>query len=900
MSLLPGTRLGHFEIVSPLGAGGMGEVYRARDTRPALAREVAVKVLSGATAGDESRRRFEQEARATGALNHPNILAIYDVGMHDGLLYLVEELVEGSTLRAQLSKGSIQVRKAIEYGRSIAQGLAAAHAKGIIHRDLKPENVMVTDDGRVKILDFGLAKLHEPSPTSNDSTQTHQTGPGTILGTVAYMSPEQLRAQAVDHRGDLFSLGVLLYEMLSGARPFVGDTSVDTQAAILNAEPPEFAADRAIPPAVDRVVRRCLEKRPEHRFQSASDLAFALDALSSAALSSSALPTTAMSPMGADPQRRGFRGWQLATAVVLGLAVGAIGAMVKARPTATQSDARQTRLSVVPPTDVTVGGGPSGVSPARILSLSPDGTRLAFVGAPKDGPARIYIRSLDSEELQSLPGTEEAQYPFWSPDGNSLAFYVTGFLRRVELTGGSPRTLCPAPANVAGGTWSGNTILFSLNSPNAPIMRVPAEGGTAEPVTELDSKAGESKHFAPFFLPDGDHFLYLGVGRTSNGTDTATGLYVGSLSSKSRKALQPVGSNAQYAQGHLVFMDGTSVAAQPFDPVRLELAGKPTVIATNVRIGGPALVRGAFSVARNGTIAFLHGVSETTTTLTWFDRTGAVLGTLGDPANYTDIELSPDGRRVAISLQDSQSGNTDIWLYDIDNAGAKTRFTFERNEDRSPVWSPDGSQLAFGSERVVPRAVFIKPTSGVGDERPLVSVANANVAPGAWTPDGKSLLLYGFGDILRWTVGSSQPPTGLVVGPSDDAYPKISANGRWVAYRSLETNRSEIFVVPLDGGGGRSQVSTMGGSFPRWRQDNSELYFIAANGDLYAVPINAQSAGFEFGAPRRLFQPRARTGYRFPYDVTDDGQRFLVSRSPEQVAAAPITVVSNWVPALPH
>ena len=605
-ALSPGTRLGPYEIVSAIGAGGMGEVYRARDTRPELAREVAIKILSGAATDPERRRRFELEARTTGALNHPNIIAIYDVGMYDpapgsglgGTLYLVEELLDGTTLREPVARGPLPPRKAVEYARAIAQGLAAAHAKGVTHRDLKPENVMLTADGRVKILDFGLAKLHEPAPTPESVTRlgaAHATDPGTVLGTVAYMSPEQVRGQTVDPRSDIFSLGVVLYEMLAGARPFAGATAPDTQSAILNAEPADLpVGERAIPLALERVVRRCLEKQPEQRFQSASDLAFALESLASLSSDSSASISTTSAVAAAGPGSGWVRaGWMSAAALAAGVAIGFAMAALRTRPT--QIGQTSIQFTQALPTNA--------VTPTAITSsvpdpaLSPDGKQLAF-NAPRVrvGTSALWVRAFDTVDARVVDGTDGALYPFWSPDSRSIGFFAGGKLKVVSLEGSRIREVCDAPGGT-GGTWNAEDVILFASAANPGIVRVPANGGQPAVVNTPRAEQRERTHGVPSFLPDGHRFLYWS--RTEQGGAVMAASLDGGLSVQ----LVASTSKGEYSKGHLLYLDGSTLTARPFDPDTLQLSGTATAVVTNV-LRSQSAGTAAFSASAGGMLTY--------------------------------------------------------------------------------------------------------------------------------------------------------------------------------------------------------------------------------------------------------------------------------------------------------
>ncbi len=675
MVLAPGDRLGRYEIQAVLGTGGMGEVYRARD--PHLGRDVAIKVLPALVPADPDRlQRFEQEARAAAALNHPNILSVYDVGTEGGLRYIVSELLDGQTLREQLNEGPLTVRKAVEYAVQIAHGLEAAHEKGIAHRDLKPENLLIAANGRVKILDFGLAKFSEtplPADLGGASTHTSITLPGTILGTLGYMSPEQIRGLPADHRSDLFAFGAILYEMLSGRRAFRGDTAADTMMAILKEPAPPLPADRNVPAALERIVDRCLEKAPAARFQSAGDLAFALEGLSSYSEAGAALT------VGRSRPPRASIAWAVAVLAVM-VAV-ALGMLTTGRLTIT-SGVPIYRSSILPPEHVTF----STATPAGGLALSPDGRRLVYTAQGEDGRVMLWVRSLDGLTAQPLAGTEGAYYPFWSPDSESIAFFAGGTLRKIDVAGGSPVTLCETPRPsvlAAGGTWNRDGVILFAQA-TMPIYRVPASGGTPVQATTLDEQAGETQHWAPFFLPDDRHFLYFAAGSTEGGPDDPNGVYVGALDGPDRTRLFPGGSNAKYANGYLVFPRERMLAAQAFDPNRLTLSGDVVPIADQVAVGGLSGRTGAFSVSDTGVLAYQSESGEVLSQLTWFDWSGAQVGTVGAPADYGDLELSPDGTEAAVSVFDPARRTRDLYLVDVAR-GVRTRFTVDPADEQSAI-----------------------------------------------------------------------------------------------------------------------------------------------------------------------------------------------------------------------
>jgi len=888
MSLQSGVRLGPYEIISVLGAGGMGEVYRARD--PRLQRDVAIKVLPMAFSADVNRlHRFEQEARAAAALNHPNILAVFDIGTDAGAPFIVSELLEGGTLRERVRSGPVAVRKATEYALQIARGLAAAHEKGITHRDLKPENVFVTQDQRVKILDFGLAKLTQDqlALASAVPTAPSPTQPGVVLGTVGYMAPEQVRGQPADHRADLFALGAILYELLSGRRAFSRETAPETMAAILNQDPPDLSAAAApIPPALVRIVNRCLEKDPSARFQTASDLAFALEGLSDASSASAAARGVT------HRVHKTWLGWGAALVLLAALAPLAYQ-RIRERP-ATPSPMR----FQVPPIVPFAGPGNFG--------LSPDGRHLAFVGRGSDGIARLWLRAMDSLEVRLLPGSETGDAtppPFWSPDGRFVAFEADGKLKKLDVTGGLPQTLCDLQGVAVGGSWNRDGDIIVGNT-NGGVLRLRETGGAASPITALDSSRKEEAHMLPSFLPDGRHFVYL---RVSPGMPETSGIYVGTLDAKpeeqSAQRLLPYAVGVTYAAagdsgpGRLLFLREGTLMAQPFDPSRLALTGDPVPVADRV---GSFRDGGFFSASANNVL--VYRTADTDSQFTWFDRRGTVSGRVSEPGGFRDVALSPDGARAVASRTNPQdTTKADLWLFDLSRGGGATRLTLGAGLAESPAWSPDGKRIVFTFNNNVLRQ---KLASGEGDEKELLRSNNVDlVRTGSWSPDGRFLLYSGGFAITR--------SLDLLVRPLDGSKPvpfmqtrfveeqgRFAPNGRWVAYVSNESGLSEIYVRKFApdfsrgsaGIGGSVLVSRGGGTAPRWRGDGRELFYLSPNGKMMAVEVTAGQE-FHAGTPTPLFQtpPGAIVG-----DVTADGRRFLLVTPVAPSASVPFTVVLNW------
>jgi eukaryotic-like serine/threonine-protein kinase len=873
MALSAGDRLGPYEILARLGAGGMGEVYRARDGK--LNRDVAIKVLPAALANDaQYMARFEREAQMLAALNHPNIATVY--GVEQGAL--VMELVEGADL-----KGPLPLDEAITIARQIAAGLEAAHERGIIHRDLKPANIKLTPAGVVKILDFGLAKSAGESaaaasgshPTISPTLSLEMTRAGMILGTAAYMSPEQARGKPVDKRADIWAFGVVLYELIAGKRLFEGEDLTETMAAVVK-ERPDLSG---VPASVRRLLERCLEKDPKKRLRDIGDMDLLLaDAGSTAATAPSR-------------SRLGRAGWVAAAVLLVALAAVSFLHFRETPP------ARElVRFEIPPPANATFFGTNS--HPV----VSPDGRKVAFL-ASAGGRTIVWIRSLDSEEARSLTGTEGATSPFWSPDSRFVAFQSGGKLRKIEAAGGPAQTLCDA-ATISGGFWTpDNRILFGSLG---PMQLVSAAGGAPTPLTSLDRSRNELVHGAPAMLPDGHHFLYE---RFSIPMENS-GVYVGSLDARpdgqSARRLLPDFTPVIYyvpspltgdTPGFLLFergltmaSDTTTLMAQPFDARRMELAGDAVPLAEQVSF---------FSASPKGVLA-LNAGGPGDKQLTWYDRKGAVLSTVGEAGDYTNLALSPDGTRAAFER------GADLWLFEFARGGVSTKFTFGNPTD-SPSWSADGSRIVFvaihGSGGF---GIYQKASNLAGQEELLYQSPELKDRP-SWTHDGRFVIYTALAPDTKadlWilpTAGSAadRKPLPFLRTEFDEATGRFSPDGRWVAYQSNQSGKYEIYVLPFDpanpgspAAGGLHQVSKDGGTNPHWSRNGKELVYLAPEGNLMSVDVGVAGSAFQTGTAQRLFKLAGSS-----WDVSADGQRFLVA-APASSGAAPASVpfhvVMNW------
>lgn len=881
MSLTSGTRLGPYEIIAPLGAGGMGEVYRARDTR--LEREVAVKVLPSGLASEPSfRQRLEREAKAVSRLSHPNICTLHDIGQQEGVDFLVMELIEGETLEQRLLKGPLPADQTLRYAAQIADALAKAHKLGITHRDLKPANIMLTKSG-AKLMDFGLAKQAGTAPlaaalTEMTMEQSKLTSEGSIVGTFQYMAPEQLEGKEADARTDIFALGEVMYEMATGKPAFAGKSRASLIAAILTNDPPPISQVQPLtPPALERVVRKCLAKDPEERWQSASDLASELKWIVEGG-SSAALPLP-----GAGVKRRPWTLW-LSTAVA-GLAILALAVVYVFRPV---QPLYPIRTFIPAPEDTTFIFFGDGAGP---LALSPDGRNLVFLATPAAGAPRLYLRPLDALEASPLPGTENGMAPFWSPDGRMIGFFADGKLKVTDLQGGGAVAICDAPTS-RGGSWGADgTIVFAPEFRSA-LYRVPAAGGAPVQITKVDESIHTS-HRWPFFLPDGKHFLYLAINH-QNPQDENDAIYYASLDGKENRRLVRAFSTAQYASGSLLYLRNGVLLAQPFDPDSGELKGDAHPVANGVSEDGSTW-RAIFTVSANGLLAYSGG-ARSQSQLAWFDRSGRQLETVGEKFGGLsgDIRLSPTGDRVAFGVEGAV---TDIWVMDIAR-GVRTRLSFGPVGNNNPVWSPDGKWIAYNTITKQGSATNRRPSEGGGEQ--LVFPEGEARLLSDWSRDGK-YLLYDKGpfgthqEIWAAPVEAGEqpfpiaPPGGFY---SNDA--KISPDGHWVAYQSNESGRQEVYVVPFRGGQGKWQVSTNGGGFARWNSSGREIFYVTPDGMITAVPVVTGPNQFRPGAPQPLFRAPADA-----YDVAPGGQKFLLDVVGDK-NSKPITLVTNWAAELKH
>ena len=884
MALAPGTTVGHYTIVSKIGAGGMGEVYRARDTR--LDREVAIKFLPDNYSTDESRlKRFEQEARATSALNHPNILTVFDIGTHENAPFIVSELLAGQELREHLKDGPLPQRNTIDFAQQITQGLAAAHGKGITHRDLKPENLFVTTDGRVKILDFGLAKLRPQRNeiiSSEVATAKQITDPGTVMGTVGYMSPEHVKGHDVDHRSDIFSFGSILYEMLSGERAFHRETAAETMTAIIKEEPTDLVEiNEKINQALVRIVRRCLEKNPERRFQSASDLCFAIEATNSTSSASQLKTQITSSALDSGASRRR---WPIAAAVLVGLlAMAGLGMLIGRSwfRSDTSSPVRRVAISLTTPLAM-AKYCPLGIG-RRAVAISPDGSTIVYSGE-QNGKSQLFVRSLDSFDSRPIPGTEAAYAPFFSPDGQSIAFFAANALQKTSLAGGQPHILTEA-RNAQGGAWGSNDTIIFADAEGTRLMSIPGAGGTPKIIGTLGSLQVLDWGFCnPEFLPDGETLL-LTVWRTANPDNYRLATF--SLKTGKVEIILEGGIDAKYLNtGHIVYSRGSTLIAAPFDTTTTKITGPGVTLVENVR--SEEWGSAQFSLSRDGTLVYVSGGPAWIGKLVWADTKGTTTPVNAPPRAYLNPSLSPDGQRVALEISET---TRDIYLLDFARGGL-VRFT-NAGKNSCPHWSSDGKQVSFVRESSDGSDTILKAVDSGSETSILHRKSRGEIQ--TLSPDGKSVLYMHITpetslDLFVRT-GDEQPRPWLATKFSE-LLASYSPDGKYVAYCSDESGQYEIYVRPASGEGAKWQISTEGGEEPIWSSDGHELFY--RNAQKWMAVDVATAQDFKSGSPHLLFEGPYLNIPGFSYDVARDGRFLILEENYKQPPTLQVQVIFNW------
>jgi len=868
MTLTVGTQLGLLEIIGLLGKGGMGEVYRARDLK--LKREVAIKTLPDEFSRDPERlTRFQREAEALAALNHPNIAQIYGLEETGPTRCIVMELVQGDSIQDRLTRGAIPVDETLTIAKQIAEGLEAAHERGIIHRDLKPANIKITPDGRVKILDFGLAKpVKDPQAAtlSNSPTSISSVVPGAIMGTAAYMSPELVNGNDAQRVADIWAFGCVVYEMLTGRVVFAGETVGEIMGSIFKAEPEWNRLPRNVPDSIRRLLRRCLEKDPKERLQHIGDARIEIR---------DAQDGTSAAFVTIDNRRRHWL-YALVAAIVAAVATWLV---VSSRPLPTPGEVRF---------EITT---PQTADPTS-LAVSPDGRMVVFQASPDDRP-RLWLRTLDSVSNRTLPGTEGGFFPFWSPDSQSIGFFTDGMLKRIDINSGLVRNIAIAP-NPLGGAWGRDGVIIFTPNATGPIFRVSETGGEQVPITKI--AAQQSDHSFPQFLPDGRRFFFFVRGTSEN-----PGVYIGQIDGDTTRRLIDADSTATLTStGHLLFVRRNILFAQAFNLAQESVSGDPSPIAEGIFV--QRFDRVAVSASAAGPIVFRAGATSVKRRFIWFDRSGKEIRVLGDvdTSNINVPSLSRDGNRLIV--QRTVDGNMDSWLFDMVR-GLFTRFTTDPASDGGGIWSPDGNRVVFNSSRTGVYDLYEKPANGFGDDK-LILATTQNKMPTDWSPDGRFILYRspdlrtGF-DLWILPMDGDRKPFPFLRTPFEERDGQFSPDGNWIAYQSNESGRVEVYVRPFPGPGESQSISTNGGAQARWRADGKELFYIALDGKLMAVPIRIRPDGKSLDADVAVPLFGTQIGgalqlqSRQQYVVARDGQQFLMNTIVEETSI-PITVIVNW------
>jgi eukaryotic-like serine/threonine-protein kinase len=886
MTVVPGSSLGPYKIIAAVGAGGMGEVYKARDTR--LDRTVAVKILPPHLCSDPVlRQRFEREARAISNLNHPQICTVHDLGQHNGVAFMVMEFLEGQTLAQRLQSGPLPFAELLRYAIQIADALDQAHRHGIVHRDLKPGNVMLTGKN-AKLLDFGLAKSTPAiAPGSSLTMVPTLTSPitqaGTIVGTFQYMSPEQVEGKDVDARSDIFAFGAVLYEMVTGRRAFLGKSALSVASAVLEKDPEPISRVAPLtPPALDRIVRRCLAKDPEERWQCARDLLLDLKHVGEP-------DADGFSALAAPHHARWASGLLAVAAVVL-LAAAATFAYLYYRNISQAQPV--VRAAIVPPEKVAFHavGGPN-PGPAAV---SPDGRKIVYSAQTTDGQQYLYVRSLESSISTQIPGTLAGSMPFWAPDNQRVGFFADSKLKQVDVTGGPALTICDTTPVPRGGAWNQHGDIIFASGPNHALMRVPETGGKPVVLTEVDREATNHSHRWPQFLPDGKHFFYFSRFGSPGTSDERNAIRVGSLDGGRGKEVLRTQSNAFYGGGQLLFLREQTLYAQAFDPESRAVSGSPIAIAEQIQFD-PGSGLGAFSASQTQVLAYQTGKISIGSQLRWLQPDGKEVGTLADTAYHLDFSVSPDHKTVASSISVT-GGPPDVWLYDVARR-LRTRFTFDPGADRHPVWSHDGTRIVFASNRNGRTDLFMKSVAGAGGEETLLATAFDKV-PTDWSTDGRFLIFNttdsaALADVWVLPMTGERKPFPLLHSQFSEFEAKLSPDKQWLVYTSDESGRQEIYVTRFPNGGRKWQISNGGASRGRWSADGKRIYYLGIDDFIISTEVLGTADNFIVGGTNRHFQVRGmRPGTIF--SVIKNGERFLLNSPVQSESSDPLTVMINW------
>ena len=934
-----GTTLAHYKVTAALGEGGMGQVWRAEDEK--LGREVALKVLPEEFAKDPERMaRFEREAKVLASLNHPNIAHLYGlesvstqmaagtaapqnspekpgslVGQPSRLpdenskfkiqnskltasagasevTFLVMELVEGEDLSERIKRGPVPVEEATAIALQIAEALEAAHEQGIVHRDLKPANIKLRPDGTVKVLDFGLAKAWEvdgsnPNLSMSPTLTQHATAAGVILGTAAYMSPEQAAGISADRRADVWAFGVVFWEMLTGHKLFEGETVSHVLASVLKDEVDLDELPPETPAHIKKLIGRCLRKKPKQRLQAFGDARIVLEEYRTDPEAFDSVQESAIPGQMARPMWRRALPWAAAAVMAVALAASIIGRR--------EPEQRVIRFDVPPPAGGRFHLAPDNPGP---VVVSPDGTMLAYSARSEDGVVRLWVRALDEAEARPLSGTDNAQYPFWSPDSKKIGYFSSGKLRVVEAVGGPPLALCDAGEG-KGGSWGSKGVIVFSPSYNTPLHRVADTGGESTPVTEFDDERMDNSHRHPRFLPDGDHFLYMA--RSASGTYEGQAVMIGSLDGSVNRQLMRAPAAVEYASGYLLFVRDRTLLARSFDDDALEFTGDAFPVAEAVTLLPAGTVIGVYSASQNGVLAYQSGAGdEGNYRLVWRDREGNELDTLGEPGNLGEVHLVPGGELAAVQVEEMSAGSGDVWLVDL-RRDLFTRFTFEPGYELGLTPTPDGKAIFFSLQKSGVYALVKKEIGGSGDGE-VVYESTTEMYPSSVSPDGSTLALYKGGetssfDIWFVPLGGAEEPFPFIATEFNDVNAMFSPDGRWLAYQSDESGRPEVYVTAYPDRGRKWQISTDGGQGPRWSHDGSEVLYQSADGSLVAVRVEPRNGGLLIGKAETLFNTMIQPTGNYFWDIAADGERVLAMEAVSSREAPNLSVVVNWLQA---